>query len=271
MAEARAAPGTEAPPATFFGANKIVLLGQSRVGSTVRLLDGPRAGVELLVPNARLARGDAEIDDQRPPPLHRQRVTTEAAHRAESLLTGLLTPSQRQQRATTGTFWVHNAHGWFRLGALYDIRFRSPAWPSVERSVCVVSEGYALRPPADLWAELVVVLRADPRTVIDVANWNAEERPLAPATTRGALVRWLTAVQEEFRRRRRAGEDVHAAYLAFDTAWRLQRSVRPAWAPPFADRAADLLGQWADRWPDEADHLRRAHASVFTLADELTV
>jgi len=256
-------------PGRFFGATKVVLLSQSRIGSTVRLLDGPRAGVELLVPNARLARGDAEIDDQRPPPLHRQQVAPEASQRAESLLHGLLTPSQRHERATTGTFWVHNAHGWFRLGALYDIRFRAPTWPTVERSVCVVSEGYATRPPADLWAELVVVLRADPRSLIDVANWNAEERPAAPAATRSALARWLTQVQDEFRRRRKAGEVVHAAYLAFDTAWRLQRSVRPGWAPPFADKACELLDGWAGRWPDEADHLRASHRPVFDLAHDL--
>lgn len=244
-----------------------------RVGSGrhfVRLLDGPQSGLELVVPSAWLDAALVVAADDRlhapdPPP-----PPDAAAHRrAECLLASLLTPSQRWDRSTTGTFWVHTDLGWFRLGVLYDLRFRSARRLWVERSVCVVSEDYDERPPADLWAELVVVLRADPARVVEVANWNSEDAPRPGGADRATLARWLGEVRSEHTRRRRDGEVLHAAYLAYDTAERLRVVGRRRWALPFAHTAAEAVEAWCDRWPDEADELRRHHRSLLALPGAL--
>lgn len=254
------------PGSTILGASRVALLEDlGGGGRLVRLLDGPRRGIEVVVPSTHLER--VGVRDERPPPLHRWAAPQAAAERAESLLVGLLSPSQRHQRATAGTFWVHNRHGWFRLGVLYDIRFRSPRRPWVERSVCVVSEGYERRPAADLWAELVVVLAADPTQVVGVANWNREDPPRPPATDRAGLTRWLEQIRDEHRRRRATGDELHAAYLAYDTAQRLRAVGRDGWAAHFAERAAAQIRDWAQRWPDEAERLLAAHHPVLELAD----
>ena len=207
----------------MLGASRVVLLDDlGRGGQLVRLADGPHAGAEVVVPAGHVARVASR--DARSPSTAPSRPTAAAAERAEALLSSLLTPSQREQRRRAGTFWVHVERGWFRLGALYDIRFRSARWPWVERSVCVVSEGYEGRPTADLWAELAVVLAADPDAVVRVANWNGEDRPRPPASDRAGLTRWLERVQTELRRRRHEGDELHAAYLAFErptgSGWR---------------------------------------------------
>lgn len=244
-----------------------------RVGSArhlVRLLDGPHRGLELVVPSAWLDNtlvdpaGEGGYATDLPPP------PDAAAHRrAECLLSSLLTPSQRWDRSTTGTFWVHTELGWFRLGALYDLRYRSARRLWVERSVCVVSEDYDQRPSADLWAELVVVLRADPTRVVEVANWNGEDAPRPAGTDRAAMTRWLGEIRAEHRRRRQAGEVLHAAYLAYDTAQRLRAVGRRRWAIPFARTAAEAVDAWCDRWPDEADELRHHHRSLLALPGTL--
>lgn len=250
-----------APGATILGATRVALLEDlGGGGRLVRLLDGPRRGIEVVVPSGHLAR--VGVRDERSPSLHRAGASQAAIERAESLLRGLLSPSQRHQRATAGTFWVHNGHGWFRLGVLYDIRFRSPRRPWVERSVCVVSEGYERRPTADLWAELVVVLAADPTQVVGVANWNREDPPRPPAADRTGLTRWLEQVRDEHRRRRATGDELHAAYLAYDTAQRLRAVGRDGWVAHYADRAAAQVRAWAQRWPDETERLLEAHRPV---------
>lgn len=249
---------------TVLGAGQVAVLDDlGPAGHLVRLLDGPHAGAEVVVPSGHVAR--VASVDARPVPCSPRRPTAAATERAEGLLASLLTPSQQHQRSRVGTFWVHVERGWFRLGALYDIRFRSARWPWVERSVCVVSEGYEGRPTADLWAELVVVVRADPDAVVGVANWNGEDRPRPPATDRAGLTRWVAAVRHELARRRSAGDELGAAYLAFDTAHRLRVAARPAWAASCAGTAARLVRGWADRWPDEADGLLDAHAAVLDL------
>ena len=236
-------------------------------GCLVRLADGTHAGAEVVVPAEHLER--VAVRDERPPPSHRRRPDPAAESRAEGLLASVLRPSQRHQRAVAGTFWLHNRHGWFRLGALYDLRVRSVRRPWVERSICVVSEGYEHRPVADLWAELVVVLAADPTRVTAVANWNGEDRPRAPATDRAGLTRWLADVRVEFQRRRHEGDELHAAYLAYDVARRLELSDRPRWARPYAVRAAELVDAWAARWPDERDGLLDAHEPLLALPHDL--
>lgn len=263
-----------AADAGVLGARTIeVLEDLGRAGSLVRLADGPHAGAEVVVPAAHLRR--AELIDRRSAPGPSApgpsaTATAAARERAEALLRSLLRPSQRHQRAEAGTFWVHVPAGWFRLGGLYDIRFRAARWPWVERSICVVSEGFDARPTADLWAELTVVLGADARAVVDVANWNGEDPPRPPASTAAGLRRWLEAVRAEVRARRGAGDELHAAYAAFDAAHRLRVVGRRSWAAGCAAAAARMVQAWADRWPDEGDHLLAAHACVFELSASMT-
>ena len=266
-------PPVERPPAVdattaVLGATAVDLLEDlGPAGCLVRLADGTHAGAEVVVPAEHLGR--VAVRDERPPPLHRQRPDPAAETRAEALLASVLRPSQRHQRAVAGTFWVHNRHGWYRLGALYDLRVRAARRPWVERSVCVVSEGYAQRPVADLWAELVVVLAADPTRVTAVANWNGEDRPRPPATDRVGVTRWLEQVRSEFHRRRAEGDELHAAYLAYDVAHRLELTDRPRWARPYAVRAAELVDAWAARWPDERHQLLDAHEALLALPHRL--
>jgi hypothetical protein len=101
--------------------------------------------------------------------------------RARELLRSLLRPSEHDQWERTGSFWVHTDAGWFRFGTLYDIRYRAPRWPWVERSICVVTEGFEQRPLPDLWAELVVTARAAPTRLTGVANFRARRRPVSKA------------------------------------------------------------------------------------------
>ena len=259
---------TSAVDAMVLQATTVALLEDlGPVGHLVRLVDGAHAGAEVVIPSSHLAR--VQVRDERAAPLHRRRATPEAKRRAEELLRSTLRESQRHQRATAGTFWVHNRHGWFRLGALYDVRVRSARRPWVERSVCVVSEGYEARPVADLWAELVVVLGADPTRVTAAANWMGEDRPRAPCEDRAGLTRWLACQRDEFHLRRAAGDELHAAYLAYDVAQRLRLAGRRRWALHYARRAAEVIDAWAARWPDEHAGLLDAHRDLLALPDEL--
>ncbi len=187
--------------------------------------------------------------------------------RARSLLASLLQPSQLAYWQRTGVFWVHTDRGWFRLGTLYDIRFRAPRRPWVERSICVVTEGFEARPLPDLWVELTVAVQAIPDVFTAEANFRDEASARAPgADDIVALRRWLESVRASYRRLRDRGADLDAAYLAADTAHRVSRSCRPRWAPSYADQAATLITAFAGRYPDERDRLLAAHAPIFTLA-----
>lgn len=193
-----------------------------------------------------------------------------AEARARELLASLLRPSQLDAWRRTGTFWQHTPRGWFRLGTLFDIRYRAPRLPWVERSICVVTEGYERRPLPDLWAELAVAVQAMPDAFTAEANFRGEASARAPgATDVVVLRRWLEATRTTYQRLRDRGADLDAAYVAFDTAHRVARSCRPRWAPGYAGRAAELVTAHADRYPDERDHLVRAHRAVFALAEQL--
>jgi hypothetical protein len=186
-----------------------------------------------------------------------------ALARADGLLASLLRPVELESWRATGSFWVHTEPGWFRFGTLYDIRYRSARWPWVERSICVVTEGFDERPLPDLWAELVVVARAEPQRLAGVANFRGE----APARLPGAtdplvLRRALERIRDDHRALVAAGRDLDAAYLAHDTARRLARTCRPRWAEPFGRAAADRVRALAQRHPADADHLLAAHAAI---------
>jgi hypothetical protein len=190
-------------------------------------------------------------------------LTLAADTRARSLLRSLLRPSEVDQWERTGAFWVHTEPGWFRFGTLYDIRFRAARWPWVERSICVVTEGFEQRPLPDLWAELVVTARADPAALTGVANFRAE----APARLPGAtdplvLRRAVEQLRDQHRALLRSGRELDAAYLAYDTGRRLARTCRPRWAAPFEHAAVTRIRGFAARHPGERDRIERAHAAI---------
>ena len=193
-----------------------------------------------------------------------------AERRARRLLESLLRPSQLDQWRAASSFWVHTPAGWFRLGTLYDIRYRATRWPWVERSVCVVTEGFESRPLPDLWAELTVALQAVPEAFTAEANFRNEAPARAPSTTDVVeLRRWIEQVKVTYQALRRRGCDLDAAYLACDTAHRLRPTRRAAWAPSYAARGAALIVEVADRYPDERARLLDAHEPVFALARAL--
>ena len=190
-----------------------------------------------------------------------------AESRARELLASLLRPSQLDSWRRTGTFWLHAPQGWFRLGTLFDIRYRARRAPWVERSICVVTEGFEQRPLPDLWAELVVTARADPSRLTGVANFRAE----APARLPGSgdplvLRRALDQIRAQHRSLVERGHDLDAAYLAFDTAKRLSRTCRPRWAAPFESAAVSRIRRVAARHPAERARLEAAHAAILETA-----
>jgi len=190
--------------------------------------------------------------------------------RARELLASLLRPSQLDAWRRTGTFWVHTPAGWFRLGTLYDIRFRPPRLLWVERSICVVTEGFEDRPLPDLWAELAVAVQAIPEAFTAEANFRGEASARAPgADDVVALRQWLEASRVTYRRLRERGAHLDATYTAYDMAQRVTRSCRPAWAASYADRACELLTEHADSYPDERAQLLAAHRPVFEFADRV--
>jgi len=64
---------------------------------------------------------------------------------------------------------VATAVGTFELGRLFDIGCRAP--DGDEYRLCVVPDGYRQLPVADVWANLLLALRADPQRFLAVANW----------------------------------------------------------------------------------------------------
>jgi hypothetical protein len=136
----------------------------------------------------------------------------------------------------------------------------------LERSICVVTEGFDERPLPDLWAELVVTARAAPDTLATTANFRGEAPARAPGERDPVVLRrWLATQRDAFQRLRRHGHHLDAAYLAFDTAHRTRRSSRPAWAEPFATAATDLVRAHAAAYPDEQPALERAHRPIVDL------
>lgn len=193
-----------------------------------------------------------------------------AEARSRELLASLLLPSELDQWRANATFWVHTSEGWFRFGTLYDIRFRARRWPAVERSICVITEGFDQRPLPDLWAELVVTARARPQALAGTANFRGEAPARAPgAGDPVALRRWLQTQRDAYRRLRTRGAHLDAAYLAFDTAHRTRRSCRPMWARPFASTAAEVVRDVAARHPDERARLDAAHRPIYELVEAL--
>lgn len=143
-------------------------------GLLVRVAAGPLTGHVVAV-----------ITEPLPPPRPRVRLRTalgvdprpvdiarslQSERTAGGLLTSLLNPRQLREWKARHLFWVDTPRGPVRLGRLYDLRHRPR--PGVERSLCVVPVDHATLPVADIWVNLLLLLRARPDEFFRVAIAN---------------------------------------------------------------------------------------------------
>lgn len=134
----------------------------------VRITTGDRAGLELVLVCAEipgverleefLGEAAAPVGGRLPPRLA-----------AERLLCSLLDQGQREDWTRNRTFWVPTEFGPVQLGRLFNLRFRP--WEGEPLTLCVVPDGFSTLPEADIWVNLLLALRADPRWFFTVANW----------------------------------------------------------------------------------------------------
>ena len=93
--------------------------------------------------------------------------------KANELLESLLSAKQLSQWRKHQRFWVATPYGSVELGRLFHLRFRGKSRAS-EFVLCVVPEGEeGLRnlPEADIWINLLLMIRHDPEEFFRVANW----------------------------------------------------------------------------------------------------
>jgi hypothetical protein len=151
------------------------------------ILPGARIGEESRAPRRRLVR--LTHDRFVAPEETRQ---AEANRRAEALLVSLLDPDQRADWGSRRRFWVENPYGAVELGRVSHLHF--VANDGRHFTLCVVPTGVSNLPDADVWTNLLLVLRADPERFFDVANyctpggpWRAGPVPLPfPRPSRAA-------------------------------------------------------------------------------------
>jgi hypothetical protein len=93
----------------------------------------------------------------------------EANRRAEALLVSLLDPHQRSDWESRRRFWVESTYGAVELGRVSDLRFDTH--DGRHFTLCVVPQGVSNLPDADVWTNLLLVLRAEPERFFDVANY----------------------------------------------------------------------------------------------------
>jgi hypothetical protein len=96
---------------------------------------------------------------------HREREV-----KANALLESLLDPEQLADWRATRTFWVASRRGPVQLGRLYSLLHHPEDAPDEERVLCVVPDDHRKLPAADVWANLLLVLRVCPDEFFDVAN-----------------------------------------------------------------------------------------------------
>jgi hypothetical protein len=222
----------------------------------VRILEGPRRG-ELV-----LAAGSVVLEVAADDRCIEPRVTAGAQQRARMLLRSQLSTRQLDRLDRTGTFWVCTPVALVRLGTLYDLRVRTRRAPLVERSTCVVTDGFQRRPIDDLWAELLAWLAVDVRGFLTVGNPQPCRAPLRAPARRGELVPWLERVRERWRAQRASGHEMEAVHLAFEIADALRRAGRDRWADEYRERAWRQLCDEARRFPEDAQQLLDAHAPL---------
>jgi hypothetical protein len=131
----------------------------------IRIISGSRAGAELVVVR-RALRGLRRLEEI----LGEEVEWTDPDGVAEQLLVSLLNQQQRYEWDALRTFWVDTEFGKVRLGRLYDITFR-PTRSEEPFRLCVVPDDHHSLPVADIWTNLLLVLRGDPERFFRVANW----------------------------------------------------------------------------------------------------
>jgi hypothetical protein len=100
----------------------------------------------------------------------RGRAARAAEQKANELLESLLDPAQLADWRATGTFWVDSRRGPVQLGRLYSLLHWPEDRPDEELVLCVVPDRHQILPKADIWANLLLVLRVCPDQFFDVAN-----------------------------------------------------------------------------------------------------
>jgi hypothetical protein len=169
-------------------------------GILVEVVGGEHRGATvLLVPATRILPGDAARPGAaagRPARLRNgDVVTTEhaATHRAEALLESLLDDDQRTAWRRRRGFWVPTPYGAVELGRVSHLRFNRVDGRHLV--LCVVPAHSSDLPIADIWTNLLLVLRGEPRRFFEVANycvpgraWQAGPVPL-PAPMTGPVAR----------------------------------------------------------------------------------
>ncbi|HEY1653141.1 MAG TPA: hypothetical protein VGG09_14750 [Acidimicrobiales bacterium] len=99
--------------------------------------------------------------------------------KAERLLVSLLDPQQRLAWSAKRRFRLGTPYGVLELGALHNMSFwpKGPHWDPGHPKLlylCVVPRGDLQRlPEADIWTNLLLVVRAEPERFFAVANWRA--------------------------------------------------------------------------------------------------
>jgi hypothetical protein len=131
---------------------------------TMRFVDGPLAGRRVT----------AFSDDLCELPY---KPTLSPREKAERLFLSLLDDGQRREWRADRRCRVRTPYGLLELGALHDMSF----WPAGRQwdpghprrlHLCVVPTGNTRRlPEADIWTNLLLVVRAEPERFLAVANW----------------------------------------------------------------------------------------------------
>lgn len=119
--------------------------------------------------------------------------------KAQSLLESLLSVEQLEDWRTRRRFWVPTPRGKVELGKLYNLSFQDSSGTNL--IICVEPEACFELPEADIWTNLLLMLRADPEHFFDVANWRF---------SRGPDKQWRTGPVPRFpsrRKRRRTAPD----------------------------------------------------------------
>jgi hypothetical protein len=95
--------------------------------------------------------------------------------KASELLESLLTDEQCADWRCRRRFWVDTPRGPVELGDLHNLAFRDSA--GVRLILCVEPEDSHDMPDADIWTNLLLVLRAEPEHFFSVANWRHRYGP----------------------------------------------------------------------------------------------
>jgi hypothetical protein len=152
-------------------------------GALVEVVGGEHHGARmLLVPAARVLPRAVARAGRPGPPVRRplrlvdDRVVTsprlaraEANRRAEALLESLLDDEQRADWRRRRRFWVQTEFGAVELGRVSDLRFED--LDGRRLTLCVVPVRSSELPEADVWTNLLLVLRGEPRRFFEVANY----------------------------------------------------------------------------------------------------